>query len=217
MLLLWVLVFLTFSAPVIVNPLIAILEDPYLEGPACPAGSHIIVLGGGVDSRVIDASEFGRMGNATLTRATAAARMALAEPGTRVIVAGGAVGKVAEAEVMDAYLQRLGVAGQRLVRETDSATTRENALNVAVLLQNESIEGPVRLISSAMHMPRALLSFRRVLADTDIQVCPVSVDIQALKGVPWYAVMPQTTAIMRSERLLHEAVALLLYRFKGWL
>ncbi len=216
-LLVWVVSFLVFSAPVIVNPLIATLEDPYLSDPECGPGSHLVLLGGGVDSRVMDASEYGRMGNATLTRATAAARLALAEPTTRLIVAGGAVGKVAEAEVIASYLQRLGIKAERMVKEADSATTRENALNVAALLQAESIEGPVRLVTSAMHMPRALLSFRQVLADTDIEVCPVSVDVQALKNVPWYAVMPQTTAIMRSEMLLHEAVALLIYRLKGWL
>ncbi|MGQ7844960.1 YdcF family protein [Granulosicoccus sp. 3-233] len=217
LLLVWISAFLFCSAPVIVNPLIATLENPYLEVPACAAGSHLVVLGGGVDSRVVDASEFGRMGNATLTRATATAGMALAELDTRIIVAGGAVGKVAEAEVIASYLQRLGVNGDRLIKEADSATTRENALNVAGLLQAESIEGPVRLITSAMHMPRALLSFRQVLADSDIEVCPVSVDVQALKDVPWYALMPQTTAITRFEMLLHEAVALLVYRIKGWI
>lgn len=213
----WVLVFLICSAPVIVNPLIATLEDPWLSQPACSASSHLVVLGGGVDSRIVDATEFGRMANATLTRATAAAHMALAEPDTRVIVAGGAVGKVAEADVIGTYLERLGVEAGRIVREAESATTRENALNVARLLEVESISGPVRLVTSAMHMPRALLSFRQVLAGSGIDVCPVSVDVQALKDVPWYALMPQTTAIMRFEMLLHEAVALLVYRLKGWL
>ena len=216
-LLVWIVLFLVCSAPVIVNPLIATLEDPWLAGPDCPTGSHLIVLGGGVDSRIQNVNEFGRMQKATLTRATEAAHIALAEPDTRVIIAGGSVGKVAEAEVIAAYLQSLGVPKERIVEEAESATTRENALNVARLLKDESINGPVRLVSSAMHMPRALLSFRQVMADSGVEVCPVSVDVQALKNVPWYALMPQTTAIMRFEMLLHEAVALLVYRIKGWL
>lgn len=214
---LWTIVFLVCSAPVIVNPLIAAMEDPYLSAPECGPGSHWIVLGGGVDSRVSDVEEFGRMGNATLTRATEAAYRILSAPDTRVIVAGGAVGKVAEADVMAAYMQRLGVEPGRIVRETDSSTTRENAVNVARLLDEEVVAGPVRLVSSAMHMPRALLSFRQTLEASGIEVCPVSVDVQALKNVPWYALMPQTTAIVRFEMLLHEAVALLVYKVKGWI
>ncbi|ASJ74983.1 YdcF family protein [Granulosicoccus antarcticus] len=216
---LWVGVFLVCSAPVIVNPLIALMEDPYLEGVSCETGSHMVVLGGGVDSRIRNVGEFERMSPATLSRATAAARMLLSqkESDTHIIVAGGAVRQIAEAEVISAYLQQLGVAVERITQESGSSNTRENALNVAALLVDETVTGPVRLVTSAMHMPRALNTFRNVFAASGIRVCPVSVDVQAIKAVPAYALMPQSTAIARFDLLLHEAVALLAYRLKGWL
>ena len=44
---------------------------------------------------------------------------------------------------------------------------------------------------------------------------PVSVDVQALSGVPDYALMPQSTAIARVDLPLYEAVARLGYRAGG--
>jgi uncharacterized SAM-binding protein YcdF (DUF218 family) len=213
----WVALYLVCSAPIIVNPLIALVEDPYLSVPACPAGSHLVLLGGGVDSRIVDSSEFARMRPATLARATAAAQLAATEPQTRVIVAGGALKQIAEAEVIAAYLVKLGVGPAQIVQETASSNTRENAVNVAALLADETVTGPVRLLTSAMHMPRALQTFKQVLDPSGVQLCPVSVDVQALKEVPPYALMPQTTAIARFDLLLHELVALMAYKVRGWI
>lgn len=219
LLLVWVTVFLVSSAPVVVNPLIAVFEDPWIETTECEPGSHLILLGGGVDSRVQSVDEFGRMSGATLTRATEAARWLRERPDTRIVVAGGAIGDIAEADVMSAYLQRMGVSADRIIPEAESGSTRENALHVLTLLEQQSVSGAVGLVTSAMHMPRAILSFRHAFSEfgSDVSLCPMSVDIQALRDVPWYALMPQTTAIVRFERLLHEAVALLVYRLKGWL
>lgn len=217
---LWVCACLVCSAPVIVNPLIALMEDTYPAGDECAASSHMVVLSGGLDSRIGNVREFDRMSSATLSRSMAAARTLQDETDTRVIVSGGAVvGSIAEADVIAAFLEQMGVSGQRVLRESGSANTRENAINVVALLKGEVVTGPVRLLTSAMHMPRALNSFRNVLATTGsaIEICPVSVDVQALKDVPVYALMPQSTAIARFDLLLHEAVALLAYRARGWL
>lgn len=214
---LWVVLYLVSSAPLVVNPLIASLEDPYLTMPACAAGSHLVVLGGGIDSRLDDVRQFGRMHPATLSRVSEAARILEAEPGTRVIAAGGPLVNIAEADVMAAYLAQIGIEPERILREDRSVSTRENAVYVSAMLGDETIRGPVRLITSAMHMHRALSSFRQVLAGTGIEVCPVSVDVQAIKDIPFYALMPQVTAISRFDLLLHEALALLSYRLKGWL
>ncbi len=217
---LWVGSYLVCSAPVIVNPLIALMEDTYLHEAECAVSSHMIVLGGGVDSRISDVLEFDRMSAATLSRSMAAVRIMQDELDTRVVVSGGAVvGSIAEADVIAAYLEKMGVPAQRILRESGSANTRENAQYTVTLLIDEVVTGPVRLVTSAMHMPRALNSFRNVLATAGsaIEICPVSVDVQAFKGVPAYALMPQSTAIARFDLLLHETVALLNYRAKGWL
>lgn len=214
---LWVSAYLLCTAPFVVNPLLATLEDPYSGAEDCPVGSHIVVLGGGVDSRVSNTGQFEYMSNATMARAAAAVRLGIAEPDTTIVVAGGALQQISEAAVMSAYLNTLGIDSQRIIQEGGSVNTRENALNVAQLLENAEIRGPVRLVTSAMHMSRASKSFRQVLDDKNIEICPVAVDFQALKNLPAWSWMPQTTTIVRFDKWFHEVIALLWYRHNGWI
>ncbi len=213
----WLAVFLVSSAPTIVNPILTTLEDQYPSSTSCESGSHLVMLGGGVDSRVLSAMEFERMSDSTMARASAAARIAAAEPQLTIIAAGGALKEVTEADVIANYWIALGIDDSRIKREGTSSNTRENAVNVASLLKAESIEGPVRLVTSALHMPRALLTFRAVLNEQGIVVCPVSVDRESLIPMPRMAWVPQTTALVKFDKWLHEIVALAIYRLRGWL
>lgn len=213
----WLALFLVCSAPSIVNPLLTTLEDQYPGSISCDVGSHLVMLGGGVDSRVKSVIEFERMSKSTMSRAAATARIAEAEPQLRIIAAGGALKQITEADVIANYWIALGIDNERIIREGRSANTRENAINVATLLATESIEGPVRLVTSAMHMPRALLTFRSVLGEQGIELCPVSVDREALIDMPLWAWVPQTTALVKFDKWLHEIAALAIYRMRGWL
>lgn len=216
--LLWLSAYALCSSPVVVNPVLTTLEGRNPERQeVCAAGSHVVVLAGGVDSRADSAHQFERMSNATLARATAAWRIAAAEPEASLVVAGGAIGRVTEADVIRNYWLALHVDPIRIITESRSSNTRENALNVFALLNEEQVEGPIRLITSALHMPRALGSFKKVFAGTGATFCPVRVDRQALLNFPVWAWMPQTTAVVKFDKWLHEVVALLIYRLRGWL
>lgn len=213
----WIAVFLFSSAPSVVNPLLTTLEDQYPESIVCEAGSHLVMLGGGVDSRVQSNLEFERMSRSTMSRASAAARIAIDEPQLRMVVAGGPLKVISEADVIASYWQALGIDNSRVLLEGSSLNTRENAVNVAALLATETIEGPVRLVSSALHMPRALNAFRKVFEEQGIALCPVSVGREALTDLPLWAWMPQTTALVKFDKWLHEVVAFGLYRMRGWI
>ncbi|MFK7855177.1 MAG: YdcF family protein [Granulosicoccus sp.] len=213
----WIVVYLLFSAPFVVNPLLAQLEDQYSDTAACATGSHVVLLGGGVDSRLNEPTQFEFMSSSTLARAGAGSRLLKSEPETTVIVAGGALREISEASVIAAYLEAMGVEPARIIQEGRSANTRENAVNVAKLLEGEQLRGQLRLVTSALHMPRALQSFRRVLNEQGVEVCPVAVDFQALKNLPAWSWMPQTTTIVRFDKWLHEVIALSWYRHKGWI
>ena len=215
--LLWISFFLIASAPAVVNPLLSTLEDQYPEGGICESGSHLITLGGGVDSRVMAADEFERMSGTTMARATAAARIAEREPDLRVIAAGGALKTITEADVIATYWQALGIDDGRILRDGSSSNTYENAVNVAQILAEETVEGPVRLVSSALHMPRALRTFEKAFAGQGLTVCPVSVGQEALPDVPLSAMVPQTTALVKFDKWLHEILAFAIYRMRGWL
>lgn len=213
----WLAAFLAFSAPNSVNPILLTLENQYPDSINCKAGSHLVVLGGGVDSRVQSAVEFERMSRTTMTRASAAARIAANEPQLRLVVAGGPLKIITEADVIANYWIALGIDDDRIVREGGSLNTRENAVNVAALLATEILDGPVRLLTSALHMPRALKTFRMVFDEANIDLCPVSVGQEALTGLPVWAWMPQTTALVKFDKWFHEIVALAMYRVRGWI
>jgi len=214
---LWAVLFIFCAAPSVVNPVLATLENQYPGQVDCDSGSHLIVLGGGVDSRVKVATEFERMSPATMARATAASRMLLQEPQLRVIVAGGALRSVTEADVIAEYLMALGINDSRILREGQSANTYENATQSASILNGVEIDGPVRLVTSAMHMPRALGTFRKAFEEQDIELCPVSVDRQSFRVMPLWAWLPQTTSIVKFNKWLHEVVAIAVYRSRGWM
>ena len=217
MLMLWIVLYLVASAPVVVNPLLAQLEDRNLGAAACPVSSHVVLLSGGVDSRVTDPMQYEYMSNATLARAAAATRLLLNEEKSTVIVAGGALQNISEASVISGYLEHAGVEERRIIQEGRSANTRENALNVVQLLSGEELVGPLRLVTSALHMPRALATFRRALGTSELEICPIAVDFRALKNLPAWSWMPQTTAVVKFDQWLHEVLALLWYRHEGWI
>lgn len=213
----WLLVCLVTGAPSIVNPLLTVLEEQYPASTQCESGSHLVALGGGVDSRVKTADEFERMSTSTLARTSAALRIGLAEPKLVLISSGGALKTVSEADLMGNYWNALGIDNTRVLREANASNTRENALKVAELLESQAVEGDVRLVTSALHMPRALNAFRAVLEPKGFTVCPVSVNQEALPNIPLWASVPQTTAVVKFNKWLHEIVALAAYKAKGWI
>lgn len=114
----------------------------------------LVVLGCRVDG--------GKLSQAALRRVERAA-LAYAELGADLVIASG--GKAwqghQECEVFARGLIERGVPADRLLQETDSLTTRGNALGTARLLRGR---GALRLgiVTCDWHMARALGLFRRV-------------------------------------------------------
>ncbi len=207
----WVALMLLISAPKVVNPLLAQLEDKHLYDPSCQAAS-IVILGGGVSSAVTDRNEIHGMSHATFSRATGGWRLAQQHSEVPIIIAGGAIREVSEAEVISEYLGALGVAPARLLLESTSKNTAQNGRNVAELLRMKDLPTSIWLVTSASHMARAV----SVMTKQGLQVCPVPVDYQAIKGLPSIAWMPQTTTLVKFDRWLHEMIAIVLYKVRGY-
>lgn len=213
----WFLMFAVASSPIFVNPLVNILEKRHASTESCAVGSHVVLLSGGVSSRARTNDQFDKMSYATFVRATEAYKIISQEPEATLIISGGELFRVAEARVIGTYFESLGVSKDRMILESRSKNTHENAVRVAAILADEDVVGPVRLVSSAMHMPRALGSFEKALDDTDVDLCPVSVDFLGIDRMLWFGWVPQVTALVKFDHLIHEVVALVVYRFKGWL
>jgi len=124
----------------------------------------IVVLGGAIDTR--QTNRFGQVAlNGRAERVTAFVELARRYPEAKLVYSGGS-GLIqdetkSEAEVAKPLLLSLGVAEARLVLETKSRDTHENAAFTRELVNPAPGETWI-LVTSAAHMPRAVGTFRNI-------------------------------------------------------
>lgn len=202
---------------------IAPLENRFPE-PHLPARvDGFVVLGGAVEARV-SAAHHQPAVNGAAERLFAAARLARMYPQARVVLSGGEATVIPEgyqeASVMRDILVRQGIAPDRLVIESKSRNTYENARNSYSLVHPKPGEVWV-LITSAWHMPRAVGCFRKVgwsvipypvdyaadgasdLVTTYLlyeELPPLSIAIKEWIGLVVYRVLGRTDALFPAPR-----------------
>lgn len=184
------------------------LTDRYPPVPAAhyPGAEAIVVLGGGAPMHFDGAADIDS-DQVLATRAGFSLALFRAARAPRMLLSGGDE----EAEAMARKLVRQGIPAAALQLETRSASTRQNALYAAAMLRRERIKR-ILLVTSAMHMPRALASFR----NQGLSVIPApALDLRADSRPrrPW---LPQRAALRQSGRCLHEYLGLWVYRLRGW-
>jgi len=144
---------------------IAVLEDRFPAVTTPPARvDGIVVLGGAGKLRVTE-----RRGQVSLNehaeRMTAFVALARRYPDARLVFTGGSgslrPGPLRETDLARRLFADLGLDPARVVFERESRNTYENAVNTKALVE----PGPGEtwlLVTSAMHMPRAVGVFRAV-------------------------------------------------------
>ena len=121
-----------------------------------------------------------------------------------VWLSGGAVepGDANEAEGMQQFLLDLGVPRQAIRLEKSSVNTLTNAQFVAGQLRSEGVRS-VLLVTSALHMRRALRNFERA----GIAAQPAATDYEVVdRPFSLWRVLPEAGALERSARAMHELV-----------
>lgn len=197
--LLWIYVAAT---PLFAGWLLRGLEGTYQTEPSVPAEARaIVVLGGG---RHGQAPEYGleTVNHATLERLRYAALLHR-RTGLPLLVTGGRVRgdePSAEAELMAKVLEReFGVMVS--YRESASRTTWENAVHSARILRSEGLDH-VLLVTHALHMPRAVWSFRQSgIAVTPFPTLPAG-GTGPDPGADSF--IPQPRALWQTGQALHE-------------
>ena len=111
------------------------------------------------------------------------------------------------------FLVALGVDRSALIIEPLSRNTHENALACLELWRREGFTSGL-LITSALHMPRALATFRK----EGMALQPASTD--ALFGsidepLP-LSILPDSRSLDQTTRALKEWLGLLVYRYRDW-
>jgi uncharacterized SAM-binding protein YcdF (DUF218 family) len=158
------------------NMLLAPLEERFGERqPETPTGpvAGIILLGGFEDAWV-SAGRGGLAVNESAERLTEGVRLALRLPSAKVVFTGGAASlfdRETVEEPVRRYLIDAGVADDRIIVETKSRNTYENAKYTRELLAPTPEQRWV-LVTSAYHMPRAA----GVFAKAGFSIIPFPVD-----------------------------------------
>lgn len=205
-----------WSLPMVSDALRVSLEGRFANRPITelPSADVAVVLGGGINSGPPN-WPYPNLGEAA-DRVWHAARLYRAGKVASLILSGGRQpwqGKgPPESEAMRQFLNDLGVPDAALQFEHRSRSTRENALYSAELIRSQGV-ARVLLVTSALHMPRALASFRAV----GIEVIPAPCDFE-VKPAPAHALrwLPDAGALAASTRALKEYLGWWVYWWRGW-
>jgi uncharacterized SAM-binding protein YcdF (DUF218 family) len=204
-----------FSTPVMTNLLLRPLELRYPPFAADGGGvGAVVVLGSGVRNGAPDEGGDPSLSRTAYTRVVSGFLLSR-RLGVPIVVSGGTTwrnqGTKTEAEVARNLLVRLGAARENIYTEGSSRTTWENARNVAVVLKDRGVSR-VALVTSAAHMPRAMLAFGRagvacVAAPTDY------LSVGARISAPDF--LPSFGTLQDSFSALQEYFGLVLYAVRG--
>ncbi|CAA7617949.1 YdcF family protein [Magnetospirillum sp. UT-4] len=193
--------------------LLAPIEERFPQ-PALPARvDGVVVLGGAFDP-VVSAARGQPAANGAIERVTALVALARRYPEAVMVFTGGS-GSVAhpdlrEAPVARAFLEAIGFESGRVLFEGDSRNTRENAVLTREMVRPQPGQTWV-LVTSALHMPRAVGSFR----SAGWEVIPYPVDYTTAGGEPRLR-FDVGAGLGMLGTALHEIYGLAYYRLQGW-
>lgn len=149
-----------------------------------------------------------------MVRIDIAAQLYLAGRAPKVLLSGGALeGDVSEARGMAHAIRQQGVPETALILENSSRTTYENAAMTEDQLKARGI-GKILLVTSALHMPRAMAAFAKqgvvaIAAPAPPQIVPPTDGSLSL----W---VPDQRTFDASRSIIKEYAGLFVYWLRGW-
>lgn len=174
----------------------------------------IIILGGAIDSEVSVARNTLEM-NSAAERITTMLELARRFPRARIVFTGGSANlierPVPEAPIAGELLARFGIAPERVLLESGSRTTAENATFTRDLVSPKPGERWL-LVTSAFHMPRSVGVFRA--AGFDVEAYPVDWRTRGWvdAATPFDAL---SVGLNRTDTAIHEWTGLAMYWLTG--
>jgi uncharacterized SAM-binding protein YcdF (DUF218 family) len=201
------------------------LEWQYLPPNELPQAEVLVVLGGGLAPEQYPRSTVEVSGAGD--RVIYAAWLYHQGVAAHILVSGGTIPWLAErttpAEDMTQLLMMLGVPEDAVWQEDQSQNTYENALYSRQFLDSKDIDR-ILLVTSAMHMPRAV----RLFEYQGLEVVPLPTDYSVTEK-SWQHLwepdianqiinfFPNVNNLQDTTVALKEYLGLLVYRLQGWL
>jgi uncharacterized SAM-binding protein YcdF (DUF218 family) len=200
---LWVL-----STSPVADALLRGLEHE-LAIPQNPKGDVIVLLGGGTYDNVPDLSGEGSPSEEMMGRLLTAVRL-YRRLNIPIIVSGGKVyeEREAEAPVVKRFLVDLGVPPGMVIVEEKSRDTMENARNTAAICTKLGYRQPL-LVTSAYHMKRAVLSFRK--AGSEVVPFPTTFRVISGRRYGLQDYVPVISDLKNSSLAMKEYTGLIFY------
>lgn len=208
------------------NLLARSLEYKYPVLDDYPMVDVAVVLGGGTEPAVAPRQSVEV--NGAGDRVLFAASLFRQGKAQKLLLSGGEIswlneGSTTPADDMAALLTSIGIPEEALILETKSKNTYENALYTREKLMDAE-SNRILLITSALHMPRAVALFEK----QGFEVIPVPVDFSVTEDesppqgssriqLKFMDIIPQTGNLSLTTNALKEYLGLFVYRLQGWL
>jgi uncharacterized SAM-binding protein YcdF (DUF218 family) len=191
------------------------LEERFPRPAALPDRvAGVIVLGGSVDPELAAIRDEAST-NERAERLHALLRLARLYPEARLVFTGGSAllagATASEADVARRYIAEAGLDPARVLFETRSRNTRENAL-YSKELANPSPGETWLLVTSAAHMPRSVGIFRGV--GWPVTAWPV--DYQTSGKLELSLYLNASDRLLDLDIAAHEWLGLVYCRLRGW-
>jgi uncharacterized SAM-binding protein YcdF (DUF218 family) len=205
-------VLLLSMAPLGANLLIWSVESRAPSPQACslPTPTTVLVLSGGTHRVPRSPDDFPALDATSLHRLFAGIVLWRNTPGAHLVIAGGGR-RVPESVLLAGLAERMGVPRDAIRTEEHSHTTWENALYASRL--SPAVSRRVWLVTSSLHMPRALGAFRAF----GFQPCawPSESLYQGFSPSLGYF-MPQSSSLAKADLAIHELIGGIVYRALEW-
>lgn len=188
-------------------------QYPYHEPADLPMADAIVVLGGNTaNDRLNWFLPYDK--ETAIRRFQTAAQLYMAGRAPKILLSGGALaGDVSEAQGMAHALRLSGIPESALILENASRTTYENAALTEDELKDHHI-GTVLLVTSALHMTRAMAAFRK--QGVPAIAAPSVPQIVQPPDQPIPAWLPDSRTFEASRSIIKEYTGLFVYWLRGW-
>jgi uncharacterized SAM-binding protein YcdF (DUF218 family) len=204
------------------SSLVRSLEWQHLPPAELPQAPAIVVLGGAIKPKIpprpwVDVADRGDriLHGAQLYRQAKAPILILS--GGRIDWQGGGD---PESSDMAQIATVMGVPSGAILQDPTSLNTYQNAVNVRKILDERKIERRVLLVTSALHMPRSLMIFKRlginaIPAPTDFLVTAETEESQTWQSF-LINLLPDPENLKSTTDALKEYIGIVVYRIRGW-
>lgn len=126
-----------------------------------------------------------------------------------LILSGGAAEeKLSDSRAMAEILKKIGVEENKIIEESRSRNTSENAVYTAQICKQKGFK-KIILVTSAYHMKRAMKNFKK----TGLQVLPYPADFKKNGHYSFYSFLPNSGNFNLTSKLIREYIALSLLIF----